>query len=165
MFDLELIPNHPPLYTIPGPGGDGIQAVFRFANNYGASVIRHKHSYGVELGVVAFFGPGEGDWNLNYDTSVTSDVIGWIEDQYELMGILSEVEALPLYRPACREIMSGPEVHEFLLSVDVPSSTILEIEAVVYNDGYIRTEVCGVEVEIETFSDDFRMTLKDKTEE
>lgn len=60
---------------------DGMQAVFRFPNGYGASVVQGPHSYGgtvglFELGVVEFNGKGKEDFNLTYDTPVTDDVEG-----------------------------------------------------------------------------------------
>lgn len=52
-----------------GPGrAGGLQAVIRFDNGYGASIIRNAYSYGVELGVIRFTGPDPDEWDLNYDT-------------------------------------------------------------------------------------------------
>lgn len=71
------------------------QAVWRFDNERGASVIRHGASYGVELAVLRFTGPGERDFTLDYSTPVTSDVIGYIQDANELLGYLDTIKALP----------------------------------------------------------------------
>jgi hypothetical protein len=55
----------------------GVQKVYRFPNEYGASVIKHDHSYGGadglwELAVLDKAG------ELCYDTPITSDVLGWL---------------------------------------------------------------------------------------
>lgn len=79
----------------------GGQAMFRFANGYGASIIMSSSSYGgnnglFELAVITFTGGGFDDWNwsLCYDTPVTDDVIGWLEAD-ELQELLDKIEALP----------------------------------------------------------------------
>jgi len=58
---------------------DGVRLVFMFPNGYGASVIRHSHSYGGkhglwELAVI------DKDENLCYDTEITDDVIGYLTE-------------------------------------------------------------------------------------
>lgn len=56
----------------------GVQRVYKFPNGYGASVIRHKGSYGYQKGLwelAVLFG-GE----LCYDTEITDDVIGHLND-------------------------------------------------------------------------------------
>tara|TARA_B100000214_G_scaffold371000_1_gene346610 strand:+ start:124 stop:534 length:411 start_codon:yes stop_codon:yes gene_type:complete len=67
---------------------DGVQHIFRFPNDLGASVVSHSDSYGGkhfwELAVVSFRKPrfsnqiGERDWDITYDTPITSDVLGWL---------------------------------------------------------------------------------------
>ena len=59
----------------------GVQYIFKFDNGYGASVISHKYSYGGsegkwEIAAVRF---ENGDWDIDYDTSVSADVIGWLD--------------------------------------------------------------------------------------
>ena len=83
-----------PIETKPRHGG--IQKVYKFDNGYGASVIRHSGSYGGndglwELAVIKF--QGEGKWSLDYRTSITDDVIGYLSDQ-EVDDLLGRVEAL-----------------------------------------------------------------------
>lgn len=77
---------------------DGIQYVFRFRNDYGASVIKSEHSYGHEedlweLAVIKFYGPGECQWSLNYETSITDDVIGNLTDR-EIRDLLQQIKEL-----------------------------------------------------------------------
>ena len=77
---------------------DGIQYLFRFDNNYGASVIKHSGSYGYkedlwELAVIKFYGDGIHDWNLNYETPITDDVIGWQTDE-GIRNLLQQIKEL-----------------------------------------------------------------------
>ena len=59
-----------------------------FPNGYGASIIKGSGSYGVELAVIT-------DEGLYYDTDITDDVIGNIENLEELNGYLERIKALP----------------------------------------------------------------------
>ena len=75
----------------------GVQYVFKFDNNYGASVIKHSGSYGHdqdlwELGVL-HFGEDENDWHLTYNTPITADVIGWLTDA-EVGDLLQKIKEL-----------------------------------------------------------------------
>ena len=61
----------------------GIQKIFKFDNMYGASVVKHKYSYGNELGlwelaVIKYYADDE--WHIVYDTKITDDVIGNLTD-------------------------------------------------------------------------------------
>lgn len=76
----------------------GIQKVFRFENNYGASVVRHLGSYGAdeglwELAVLRFDGPNIWDFELTYTTPITDDVIGWLKEN-EVDDLLVAIETL-----------------------------------------------------------------------
>lgn len=77
--------------------GDGEQKLYRFDNNYGASVVRHSFSYGSEEGLwelaVLIFDTGA-NWNLTYDTPVTSDVLGHLTND-DVEATLAKIEALP----------------------------------------------------------------------
>ena len=70
----------------------GTQRIYKFPNGYGASIIRHKGSYGFkdglwELAVLDSTG------TLCYDTSVTNDVIGYLSDE-EVILKLNEIKGL-----------------------------------------------------------------------
>ena len=70
----------------------GTQRVYKFPNGYGASVIRHKGSYGFakglwELAVLDSSG------TLCYDTPVSNDVIGYLSDE-EVILKLNEIKGL-----------------------------------------------------------------------
>ena len=69
----------------------GIQKKYKFDNGYGASVIRHKGSYGYaqgkwELAVL------EGD-ELCYTSPITEDVIGHLTED-EVESILKQIKEL-----------------------------------------------------------------------
>lgn len=74
----------------PQLGGE--QRKYKFANGYGASVIRNDMSYGGDIGLweVAVLGK---DGDLTYDTPVTSDVIGRL-DVADVNVVLEQIEAL-----------------------------------------------------------------------
>ena len=69
----------------------GIQKVYKFPNGYGASVIRHKGSYGYSKGLweLAVLEGGE----LCYDTEITDDVIGHLNDP-EVDRLLRRIQQL-----------------------------------------------------------------------
>ncbi|MDF5756590.1 hypothetical protein [Spongiactinospora sp. TRM90649] len=74
----------------------GIQHIYRFGNGYGASVVNHAFSHGVELAVLSWARPDSplGRYELTYDTPVTSDVIGHLTPE-RLEGLLGRIAALP----------------------------------------------------------------------
>ena len=70
----------------------GIQKVYEFPNGYGASVVKHRGSYGYdkglwELAVLDF------DGSLCYTTEITNDVIGHLNDP-EVDRLLRRIEQL-----------------------------------------------------------------------
>lgn len=85
----------------PSPAGlGGVQKLYRFKNNFGASVVMNSYSYGGsnglwELAVLKFDGPGIDDSHLTYDTPITEDVIGHLAEA-EVDEYLNKIEALAL---------------------------------------------------------------------
>lgn len=78
-------------------GAMGEQLLFRFENNYGASVIRGPYTYGgnaglFELCVIEWHSNTK--YELTYSTPVADDVIGWLTGD-EVLAKLSEIQALP----------------------------------------------------------------------
>jgi hypothetical protein len=74
------------------PSMNGVQAIVKFENNYGASVVRHMGSYGskqglYELAVTKY--NEEGEWDLCYDTPLTSGALGYLDD-HDVLGYLTE---------------------------------------------------------------------------
>lgn len=71
----------------------GTQHIIQFPNGYGASVINHSFSRGVELAVLKF--DSEGDFDLTYDTPVTDDVIGHLDEETLLETLIQISELAP----------------------------------------------------------------------
>lgn len=76
---------------------DGIGYIFRFPNNYGASVVKHHGSYGSyaelwELAVIEF-APDSEEWHITYDTDITSDVEGYLSD-FNVRELLGKIKDL-----------------------------------------------------------------------
>ena len=74
---------------------DGTQDIYRFDNDYGASVIRHRYSYGgnrglYELAVIYFDGD---DWSIAYNTPITDDVLGCLRES-DVTNTLLEIKKL-----------------------------------------------------------------------
>ena len=67
----------------------GVQVLVKFPNGYGASIINHQFSYGVELAVLH-----DDNNKLCYATPVTDDVIGHLDEE-RLLAVLQEIAALP----------------------------------------------------------------------
>jgi hypothetical protein len=85
--------SHAPIETKSISGGT--QHVYRFGNDFGASVVRHSFSYGHhaglwELAVLRFEGS---DWHLTYDTDITDDVIGHLSES-DVAELLDRIAAL-----------------------------------------------------------------------
>ena len=67
------------------------QTIYKFPNDYGASVIHSIMSYGLELAVLYFDGDTP---HISNSTPITNDVIGYIPDQDELTKLLDQIKAL-----------------------------------------------------------------------
>ena len=82
-------------YEIKETFGGGTQRVYKFDNGFGASVVTGPFTYGgpqgkYELAVLRF----DGDtFQITYDTSITSDVIGHLEPS-EVDELLERIEQL-----------------------------------------------------------------------
>lgn len=94
---MEIRKIYEPIDARPLESG-AIQKLYRFKNNYGASVVKGEHTYGGdeglwELAVVHF--DTSGGFNLCYTTPITSDVEGHLTDD-AVEELLAKVEALPV---------------------------------------------------------------------
>jgi hypothetical protein len=87
--------KHAPLTSQPLNGGR--QYLFRFPNGYGASlVVGGYYAYGgLELAVLEFDGPDADDWDICYNTPLTSDVLGNLSGPAEVEALLDAIQALP----------------------------------------------------------------------
>lgn len=71
---------------------EGHQVVFKFKNGFGASVVRHTFSYGGKEGLWELAVLDE-DGELTYDTPVTDDVEGYLNDD-DVVDLLNQIKAL-----------------------------------------------------------------------
>jgi len=79
-----------------------VQKIYRFANGYGASVVKGEHTYGGEEGLwelaVIIFAKGTDNnytYELVYDTPITQDVEGNLNDD-EVEKLLDQIFVLPM---------------------------------------------------------------------
>lgn len=77
----------------------GFVEVYKFPNNYGASIACHNCSYGgsmglKELAVIVFLSDNPFDYRLDYETPVTNDVLGYLS-QSEVNDYLDQIMKLP----------------------------------------------------------------------
>jgi len=90
---------HTPISIIELHGG--IRKLYRFPNNYGASVVRHRYSYGFDKGLwelaVIKFG-SDNDWSLCYSAPLTFGHVYILGDQTEeqITELLNQIEQLPV---------------------------------------------------------------------
>jgi len=94
---MEIRKIHEPIDARPLESG-AVQKLYRFKNNYGASVVKGEHTYGGEeglweLAVVTF--KTNGKFNLCYGTPITEDVEGHLTDD-AVEELLTKIEALPV---------------------------------------------------------------------
>jgi hypothetical protein len=94
---MEIRKIYEPIDARPLESG-AVQKLYRFANNYGASVVKGEHTYGGEeglweLAVVTF--QSDGKFNLCYATPITEDVEGHLTDD-AVEELLAKIEALPV---------------------------------------------------------------------
>ena len=74
----------------------GPHKVFKFPNNYGASVVQNDYSYGGkkglwEIAVIYFIDVDQ--WDIDYSTPITSDVLGYLTDE-EVCETLERIKNL-----------------------------------------------------------------------
>ena len=72
------------------------QAIFKFDNGYGASVIQGLYTYGgneglFEVAVLRFI--NDDDYEICYDTPITEDVLGYLSEN-EVMESLRDIRNL-----------------------------------------------------------------------
>lgn len=109
MYSRGMSEHITPTIERPHPAGSGTQRIYRFPNGYGASVVQFAipgvsmavGSYGVEnglweLAVLRFVteGTGQGSYELTYDTPITDDVLGHLDEE-EIQEILTRIRDLP----------------------------------------------------------------------
>ena len=75
---------------------NGTQKLYFFENGYGASVVCHSFSYGheAELWELAVIKGTQEKWSLEYDTPISDDVLGWLNNQ-DVEDLLVKIQNLP----------------------------------------------------------------------
>ena len=97
-------------HPIAKEGGSGTQKIYRFNNEYGASVVQFKTMFGTtgsytdnnnewELAVIKFKGKENDNFELDYKTGVTEDVIGHLSEQ-EVENTLTKIKSLITEKPS-----------------------------------------------------------------
>lgn len=74
------------------PMTGGVQWKFKFANGFGASVVRHSFSYGREEGLWELAVLGR-NGRLCYDSGITDDVLGYLTEP-EVAAVLARIAEL-----------------------------------------------------------------------
>jgi len=74
----------------------GMGLIFKFPNNYGASLVCHSFSYGgkqdkFELAVIYF--DEDNKWDLCYSTLITNDVLGYLSKE-KCFEVLEKIKLL-----------------------------------------------------------------------
>lgn len=94
MFTEIPMPRPNDVVLIEEPFG-GHQIVWRFPNGYGASVIRHTYSRGLELAVLYWYDETDPHtaFDLTYSTPITDDVLGHLAPE-DISPILERIAAL-----------------------------------------------------------------------
>ena len=86
-------------YVVHGPNLGGVQYIFRFDNDYGASVLKLPDFWGRNGGfklwelAVIIFDDGE-NYDLDYTTPITDEVIQDLTDK-EVCELLGRIKDLP----------------------------------------------------------------------
>lgn len=71
---------------------DGVISRITFDNGYGASVVKHEHSYGGDKGLYEL-AVLDKDGNLIYDTPITDDVIGYLRPE-DVTDVMEKIQQL-----------------------------------------------------------------------
>ena len=70
----------------------GVQAIIKFDNGYGASIVCTPYTYGGDKGLyeLAVFGK---DGHITYDTPITNDVIGYLRPE-DVTDVMEKIQQL-----------------------------------------------------------------------
>ena len=78
------------------PINGGVQYKHFFTNGYGVSIVQHSFSHGASQGLweMAVLKGTKDDWDICYDTPITSDVLGYLTVS-DVNDYCTQVEQLP----------------------------------------------------------------------
>jgi len=71
---------------------NGVQAIVKFENGFGASIVKHNFSYGGSEGLYEMAVLDENN-DICYTTSITNDVIGYLNEE-EVSDYLNKIKNL-----------------------------------------------------------------------
>ena len=74
------------------PQKDGVISRITFDNGYGASVVKHEHSYGGDNGLYEL-AVLDNDGQICYDTTITNDVIGYLRPM-DVTDVMEKIQQL-----------------------------------------------------------------------
>jgi hypothetical protein len=74
------------------PDGSGIYCRIMFENGFGASVVKHKYSYGGDKGLYEIAVLDSGG-EITYTTPITDDVIGYLRPE-DVTDVIEKIEKL-----------------------------------------------------------------------
>jgi len=85
----------------PHTSGNGVHGMIFFPGGYGLSVVRYRHPFGggsytsidIEDYEVAVIKGRKGNWKIDYDTKLTSDVLGY-QTKEDINKIINHVQRL-----------------------------------------------------------------------
>ena len=70
----------------------GVQAIVKFDNGYGASIVKTPHTYGGDRGLYEL-AVLDSDGHLTYATPITDDVIGYLRD-IDVTDVMEKIQQL-----------------------------------------------------------------------
>ena len=74
------------------PQKDGVISRITFDNGYGASVVKHEHSYGGDNGLYEL-AVLDNEGQICYDTTITNDVIGYLRPM-DVTDVMEKIQQL-----------------------------------------------------------------------
>jgi hypothetical protein len=74
------------------PDMGGIFCRIQFENGFGASIVKHKYSYGGEKGLYEL-AVIDSEGQLTYETTITDDVLGYLSEE-DVTKLLEQIQKL-----------------------------------------------------------------------
>jgi hypothetical protein len=74
------------------PDMGGVFCRIQFENGFGASIVKHKYSYGGEKGLYEL-AVIDSEGQLTYETTITDDVLGYLSEE-DVTKLLEQIQKL-----------------------------------------------------------------------